>query len=1676
MTVLATLNITSSTTFSGGSSQTLTGRAISNATFDASAGTIIAITGQYRLYNLSDDTITLGIRIMSGATVLAAADSGGTYQTFIGPIGPNDASYTTGGTAQPLPSPYDNFTFDYVNTGASQAEWDAATADMQQTYDQNMGGDSGYFYFLGNWLSLVIQNTNRDVICPTGTVNVRGREAAVWRGYNVGDPLLALVAQDGVNASTGPSGWSLESSQNNSTVRLELWSKTAAASNDFGWTPGSGQSLHVIPLVAPNYTYSTLGETYNTGNSTTPNSTAPTIVKKYVTVWGGFVIDQPAGNLTLGSSVSTSVFEADDDPVLGAAAGFYQLPYEAWSTTGLYVATEELSSGEAFGVPNSFIMPGGTPSSAIRNYNQYYNGSAWSSEGTLNTGVYDHGACGSYSAGMVVGGWTGSNSTLTQEWNGASYSTGGALTTGQRENSVAGVANDAMSAGGRATGSSTTATEEYNGTSWSTSTAMNTERAATNFIAGVSTNDILAAGGYGLSDSLDAAESFNGTAWSTEGTLLWTHFRGGCVGAGVNDTAVFLGARNNSTLSDIHARYDGVSWATATSPADARNYPMSTGVNGSNLVASGGDAASERNARILVSGPQAFEHNAEVAGNWVAATVKIEIDDPRTVTGTTAAISVTGNHAQVGLNVLATPGAIAVDGSSVVIQGDASYPVAFSTTGVIAGTTEQLVVSGTPATVNKSRPVTGAAEAITVTGVQGTIGKSRDVSGSEAISVVGTQATIFKGINRTVACTSGAIALTENAATVRRDRLVGSATEAIQFGPNTAQVSKATARDVTCSTEAILVAANQAVVDQARPITGQGAISVIGTAATVVKDNYTTNAQGAISVVGTPATVTKVPSRTVVCQTEEITLKAVSGGYPRSDWYLRSVTFYPGEAIGNGPGDSRSSQDAEELFGVGNGDFNDADTMLLSGGKHGSTSLIHPFVPTATRFGNIYYDKEVPLYGNSTLKFDGAGDYIRWSILGGNFSNDDHFKIVGWFKPASLSVEQTLWTTRAVGINTGGMTLNLETSGELTLRCYNDAGTLTTDSSGVTPTGAVQAGVWHYILVGLSNDLTTYGIGFGTYGTEGTYITHKTFAKGGSAGTNGFVPCYIGRGLDGDEKYFTGHVGDFAVSPTRWGTDSAVGTPRFPMSWYQNNAFNNRQWLETNNYWGGSSEYRADMGGWVSGSQIRNSDADNLAMVALHRLTTSWTIEMMVEVSAAANLLDNTAGSGLAAGIVSNVTADGTVTLDIRRFNTTACANITTGAGAFTFDTPQKLIYTYNKSLNQFAIRVQGTIEGSGTTTNPPDTVSNANDFLRILKNNDGLVRDHAIHYSDLYGVQSATVTYLVPMARTGRIVEKERWVRCTSGAIVVVGNDATITSNPARNVACSSGTVVVYGVPATVTTTNPRLVEGTTEAITVGPNTATVGKTRDAIGQPEAIEVASTQATIRKDRAVTCQTEQITLTENPALVEKGVDRDVMGLTGAIIVTGSGAVNRARDVAGQTEAVTVTGSANITTTRQVVGQIEAILVAGQQAGVEKSRAVSGQTEAIGVVTNQALIGRGRLIAGTTAQITIVGSGSVDRERPVVATTGQVVVVGNHATIQKALYGVVTGETEAVIITGNTARVSKMTIQNPLPRYDRIGVRLLPLGADSNPLLTEKDGVSVLTGGGLTLVPTSGTNE
>lgn len=124
--------------FTNDTDETLS-RALDNMPTDFVTMDFCNMRVEYRQQGRVDDTLILGVRIMNGTQVLAAATSGGDF----GVVNNNILNTT---------DTIGNESFTYVNTSATKADWDAAVVELQQTINRSMGADGCHIEV--DWIKL----------------------------------------------------------------------------------------------------------------------------------------------------------------------------------------------------------------------------------------------------------------------------------------------------------------------------------------------------------------------------------------------------------------------------------------------------------------------------------------------------------------------------------------------------------------------------------------------------------------------------------------------------------------------------------------------------------------------------------------------------------------------------------------------------------------------------------------------------------------------------------------------------------------------------------------------------------------------------------------------------------------------------------------------------------------------------------------------------------------------------------------------------------------------------------------------------------------------------------------------------------------------------------------------------------------------------------------------------------------------------------------------------------------------------------------------------------------------------------------------------------------------------------------------------------------------------------
>ena len=294
-------------------------------------------------------------------------------------------------------------------------------------------------------------------------------------------------------------------------------------------------------------------------------------------------------------------FLASDPP---AAAGSGEIWYNSVSNTfKTSLVVSAWSSGGAMnqvrrspagcGTQTAGLVFGGFSGSTALNNTETYNGTAWTAvPGTLTTarGKLASASAGVQTAALAFGGSTAEPSNpgitnVSEEFNGSAWTAGGALTTppvGRYSLSGAGTQTAGLGFGGYITGTSVNNSEEYNGTSWTEGNNLGTAKSA---MASFGTQTAaIAALGTDDSTVQNATEEYDGSSWTTGNNVTYTSQNAG--GAGIQTNGLVFGGNTNLTTT---AGYDGTTWTAKPAMGTGRDYLSGAGIAAAAL-AFGGNA------------------------------------------------------------------------------------------------------------------------------------------------------------------------------------------------------------------------------------------------------------------------------------------------------------------------------------------------------------------------------------------------------------------------------------------------------------------------------------------------------------------------------------------------------------------------------------------------------------------------------------------------------------------------------------------------------------------------------------------------------------------------------------------------------------------------------------------------------------------------------------------------------------------------------------------------------------------------------------------------------------------------------------------------------------------------------------------------------------------------------
>ena len=175
--------------------------------------------------------------------------------------------------------------------------------------------------------------------------------------------------------------------------------------------------------------------------------------------------------------------------------GCYLYNGSTWSTTGSMSSTRAIGFG-GYGTSTAGLCSNGSGTGAQNS--ETFNGSTWSSSSATPTSVWSGASGGSATAGFFAGGDVGGYTAATYLWNGSTWSASGSLSAARDRVRGAGTSTAGLALGGQ---SYTTRTEKFDGSTWSTSA-----------VSGGLQN--IGACGLQTAALTDRGQTFDGTAWA----------------------------------------------------------------------------------------------------------------------------------------------------------------------------------------------------------------------------------------------------------------------------------------------------------------------------------------------------------------------------------------------------------------------------------------------------------------------------------------------------------------------------------------------------------------------------------------------------------------------------------------------------------------------------------------------------------------------------------------------------------------------------------------------------------------------------------------------------------------------------------------------------------------------------------------------------------------------------------------------------------------------------------------------------------------------------------------------------------------------------------------------------------------------------------------------------------
>tara|TARA_R100001086_G_scaffold173556_1_gene95124 strand:+ start:210 stop:2072 length:1863 start_codon:yes stop_codon:yes gene_type:complete len=290
----------------------------------------------------------------------------------------------------------------------------------------------------------------------------------------------------------------------------------------------------------------------------------------------------------MGPSGSTAICVAGRNPSASSLTEEYNVTSNtitaaAWTSGGTYpyAAANLVSLGPA----TAMLSCGGNNSGPTNQTTvTLYDGTSYSAETAMPSAGNGMGSGkgGTETAGLVFGGDFADDpatATKTILYNGSSWTSGGSLSTGRRNLGGLGISTAALAFGGQEP-SYSTATEEYGGSSWTSGGALPAGRRNATGV-GSQTASLVLAGQSPPGAGVNTSFTYNGTSYSGGPTMINSRADGASSGPNSSNTSalVYAGSAGASPYAVILSTetYDGSAFSTAPNLSTGRDGQGSGG-------------------------------------------------------------------------------------------------------------------------------------------------------------------------------------------------------------------------------------------------------------------------------------------------------------------------------------------------------------------------------------------------------------------------------------------------------------------------------------------------------------------------------------------------------------------------------------------------------------------------------------------------------------------------------------------------------------------------------------------------------------------------------------------------------------------------------------------------------------------------------------------------------------------------------------------------------------------------------------------------------------------------------------------------------------------------------------------------------------------------------------------